>query len=362
MLISGRKENSAGALASFLSTEATALASVSGATLGTILLAIATVACAFVVGVAYGWRLALVCSSVIPLLVAAGCLGVLYNDRFQQMIHSYNQASATYASEAISAMHTISTLTMESYVLKRFKESLNALGRESLLSNLKASFVFALAQSLLYFCMALGFWYGGTLVLKQQYTLGQFSIVFTSVLMGAFSAGLVFSFAPDVGKAKKSAYSLRRLLERQSPIDPRSSDGLDPGRISGSLEFRNVSFRYPTRLQHLVLRHVSFNVKPGQHIALVGETGCGKSTIISLLERFYDPTEGEILVDGTPISQLNIARWRRSLGLVIQEPTLYDGTIRENLLVGLHGTSISHSTIETACKDANIYDFIMTLP
>ena len=357
-----KKENSAGALTSFLSTEATQVASISGATLGTILLALATLVAAFIVGMIYGWKLALVCSSVIPVLVGCGFMGVWFNGEFQHLIHKYNQVSATYASEAVSAIQTIASMTRESDVLEYFRESLMVLGRESLMSNLKASFVYALAQSLLYACMALGFWYGGTLVLRLEYSLLQFTIVFTAVIMGAFSAGLIFQFAPDISKAKHSAYNLKRLLEQKSKIDPRDPRGLDPGRYQGKIEFRHVYFKYPARPQHLVLDDISFTVQPGQHIALVGETGCGKSTIVSLLERFYDSTSGDILVDGMAISSLNISKYRRSLGLVIQEPTLYDGTIRANLLAGLDGEHVSDSAIEVACKDANIFEFITTLP
>jgi ATP-binding cassette subfamily B (MDR/TAP) protein 1 len=127
------------------------------------------------------------------------------------------------------------------------------------------------------------------------------------------------------------------------------------------VEFRDVHFRYPTRPEQPVLRGLNLTVKPGQYVALVGASGCGKSTTIALLERFYDPLVGGVYVDGKEISSLNINEYRSHLALVSQEPTLYQGTIRENVLLGVDH-DLPDENIEFACKEANIYDFIMSLP
>lgn len=212
--------------------------------------------------------------------------------------------------------------------------------------------------------MGLGFWYGGRLIVHGEYSTFQFIVAYSAVIAGAFSAGLVFSFAPDIGGAARAAHSYKVLFDRRPLIDPRSSAGsrINFGNLKGQTEFRNVNFGYASRPAHQVLTNVSFAVQPGQHVALVGETGSGKSTIIALLERFYDPLSGSIFIDGKPISSLNVAEYRRSLGMVLQDPTLYDGTIRENMVFGLEVTSIPDQAIEAACKKANILDFILSLP
>jgi ATP-binding cassette, subfamily B (MDR/TAP), member 1 len=110
-----------------------------------------------------------------------------------------------------------------------------------------------------------------------------------------------------------------------------------------------------------VLRGLNLHVSPGQYIALVGPSGCGKSTTIALLERFYDPLTGGIFVDGKEISSLNVNSYRTHLALVSQEPTLYQGTIKENILLGAPH-EVSDDAVEAACRDANIYDFILSLP
>jgi ATP-binding cassette subfamily B (MDR/TAP) protein 1 len=357
-----RRENSASALTSFLSAETADLAGISGGTLGTILIAVSTIISAFVVGLIFGWKLGLVCSAVIPILIGCGFLAVWSVGEFEKQNEKFTRASAAYAGEAISAIQTIAALTRELDVVKYYQNSLTESSKENLKSHLRASFMFALARTGLYACMGLGFWYGGTLILSHEYSLFQFTVVYMTVIMSAYSAGIIFSFAPNIGKARRSAHGLKQLLDSTSAIDPESPAGRDPGTPQGHVDFRNVSFSYPTRPERLALRNVSLSIPAGGNIALVGSTGCGKSTIISLLERFYDPHGGAIFLDGVPISSFNVKKFRRCIGLVNQEPTMISGSIKMNLLAGLDGEHISHTTIENACKQANIYDFIASLP
>lgn len=182
------------------------------------------------------------------------------------------------------------------------------------------------------------------------------------VIFGAQSAGTVFSFTGDMGKAKNAAFELRKLLDLRPSIDSWSGEGERLATMEGHLEFRNVHFRYATRPDVRVLRGLNLTVKPGQYVALVGASGCGKSTTIQLLERFYDPLDGDIYVDGQKISSLNVNDYRSHLALVSQEPTLYQGTVKENVLLGMGQDNASDEMVINACKDANIYDFIMSLP
>ena len=169
-----------------------------------------------------------------------------------------------------------------------------------------------------------------------------------------------------MGKAKNAAAELKFLSDRQPPIDVASSQGahVEDGSVKGYLSFRDVHFRYPTRPEQPVLRGLNLEVKPGQYVALVGPSGCGKSTTISLLERFYDPTVGSVQLDGQPVSSLNLQEYRKHLALVSQEPTLYQGTIRENILLGSPGddAAVTHERIEKACASANILSFVQSLP
>lgn len=204
--------------------------------------------------------------------------------------------------------------------------------------------------------------YGANQIAENRIGLFQFFVTFSSVIFGAQSAGTIFSFAPDMGKAREAAQSLKILFDREPKIDSWSQDGTKLTSMDGYVEFRDVHFRYPTRPEQPVLRGLNLTVKPGQYIALVGASGCGKSTTIALLERFYDPLTGGIFVDGKEISSLNIEDYRSYIALVSQEPTLYQGTIRENILLGADNETVSDELIEFACREANIYDFILSLP
>ena len=135
-------------------------------------------------------------------------------------------------------------------------------------------------------------------------------------IFGAQSAGTISSFAPGMGKTKQAAQELKTLFDRKPKIDSWSEEGEPVNYIDGTIEFRDVHFRYPTRPEQPVLRGLNLTVKPGQYVALVGASGCGKSTAIALLGRFYDPLIGGIYVDGKEISSLKINDYRSSSRLL----------------------------------------------
>lgn len=356
-----RDENSAGALTSFLSTEATHVAGLSGVTLGTLLMVTSTLISACTVALALGWKLALVCIATMPVLIACGFLRFWMLAHYQRRSKRAYAGSASYASEAISAVRTVAALTREGDVLQKYKNSLAEQQKASLKSVLKSSTLYASSQSLSFLVFGLGFWYGGTLIAKGEYGMFQFFVVFSSVIFSAQSAGSAFSFAPDMGKAAEASRTLKTLFDRKPTIDTWSPDGDKVEAVDGAIEFRDVHFRYPTRPEQPVLRGLNLRISPGQYVALVGASGCGKSTTIALLERFYDPLAGGIFLDNKEISSLKLDEYRSHIALVSQEPTLYQGTIRDNILLGTPHP-VSDEQIAFACKEANIHDFILSLP
>lgn len=359
-----KDENSVGALTSFLSTETTHLAAISGATLGTLLSCFTTVVVACVVALAIGWKLALVCMCALPVILGTGFFRFWSLAKFSQNAQKAYKDSAGYACEHTNAIRTVASLTTEDEILKDYSDQLAHQLRQSTKSNLKLSTLYAASQSCLFLAFALGFWYGSTLISKGEYTLFQFFLVFSEVIFSTQSAGTVFSFAGDMSKAKNAAFELKTLFDQRPTIDPWNPDGEKLDHVEGNVEFRDVHFRYPTRPDVAVLRGLNLTVRPGQYVALVGASGCGKSTTIAMMERFYDPLAGGVYVDGKEISSLNLNDYRKHIALVSQEPTLYQGTIKENILLGMADKSaeVEDEQIIQACKDANIYDFIMSLP
>ncbi|KAK6086074.1 Leptomycin B resistance protein pmd1-like protein 2 [Seiridium cupressi] len=357
-----RDENSTGALLSFLSTETKHLAGISGVTLSTILILVTWLSAALVIALALGWKLALVCIAIVPLVLCCGFYRVSMLADFQAQSKQAYEASASYACEVISAIRTVASLCREDHVLATYHRQLALQRRASLFPSLKSSLFYALSQGVYFLSTSLAFWYGGSLLGKHEYSIFQFFVCFTQIIFSVNAAGSIFSNAPDMAKAKGAAADFKKLFDRTPAIDVWSDEGEKIKSVEGTIEFRNVDFRYPTRPAQKVLSDLSFTVKPGQYAALVGASGCGKSTTIALIERFYDVLSGGIYVDGKNISSLNVNSYRSHLALVSQEPVLYQGTIRENILLGSHASEVTEDAIIRACKESNIYDLVLSLP
>lgn len=172
--------------------------------------------------------------------------------------------------------------------------------------------------------------------------------------------GLIAQILPDIMKAKGAAAGIFDLLDRVPEINTNEGIGLTLPHIDGKVTFQNVTFAYPTRSDTKVLRKLNLVINKGQSVALVGPSGSGKSTVIQLLERFYDPLRGTVMIDDIDIKDFDLKWFRRNVGLVSQEPTLFTGTISENILFGNPDATIEE--VEKAAKLANAYDFIMQQP
>lgn len=181
----------------------------------------------------------------------------------------------------------------------------------------------------------------------------------TTVLMQVF----------NITKAATAAIELFQTIDRVSTIDPMSTSGLRPTQCTGNIKLADVAFSYPSRPNSQVLSGLTLLVPAKKTTALVGASGSGKSTIVALLERFYDFTAGTITLDGQNIRDLNIGYLRTKIRLVSQEPTLFSGTIFDNVAYGLLGTEHEDATpekklqlVQQACKDAFAHEFVEQLP
>ncbi|BFZ23923.1 hypothetical protein BsWGS_26962 [Bradybaena similaris] len=175
------------------------------------------------------------------------------------------------------------------------------------------------------------------------------------------SLGQAASFMPDYSKAQLSASHIFGILDQIPKIDVYSADGVIKSHISGDIQLKDVQFSYPTRPEVEILKGVNLHVKPGQTAALVGMSGCGKSTVVSLIQRYYDPTGGAIFVEGLDVRQYNLKALRSLISVVSQEPVLFDRSIRDNIVYGLEQGAAMTDVI-AAAKLANAHDFICKLP
>lgn len=357
--------HSTGSLTSTIAKDGQGVEGFGGSTLGQILNSLTILVAGMIMAIAVNWRLGLVCTACVPILVGCGFLRLNILRKIAERAKKSYEKSGMYACEGVAAIRTVASLTRENSVMEVYSRQVQAQVTQSRYALTKSAFVYGLSQGLAPLIMGLGFWYGSTLIRKHQSDSYQFFTAFSAVVFGSQSAGQIFSYAPSIGKARQAAQNIARILDLKPEIDSTSKEGVYLDNVVGDIEFEEVHFRYPTRRHVPVLRGLNLSIKHGQFVALVGPSGCGKSTTVSLMEMFYRPLAGRVTVDGVDIATLNPSNYRSHLGLVQQEPVLYQGTIRENILLGVgekDAADVSEEDLFTAARKANIHDFIMSLP
>uniref|UniRef100_A0A673MSS0 Bile salt export pump n=1 Tax=Sinocyclocheilus rhinocerous TaxID=307959 RepID=A0A673MSS0_9TELE len=318
-----------------------------------------TFVCGFLMGFAKGWKLTLVIVSVSPLIgVGAGLMFVAKLTGME--LQAYAKAGAV-ADEVLSSVRTVAAFGGEKKEVERYDRNLVSAQRWGIRKGLIMGFFTGYMWFIIFLCYALAFWYGSSLVVDtQEYSPGTLLQVFFGVLIAALSLGQASPCLEAFAAGRGAATIIFETIERKPEIDCLSEAGYKLDKVKGDLEFHNITFHYPSRPEVKILDQLNLQVKSGETTAFVGPSGAGKSTAIQLIQRFYDPKEGMVTLDGHDIRGLNI-QWLRSLiGIVEQEPVLFATSIAENIRYGRPG--VSNDDIVTAAKEANAYNFIMDLP
>lgn len=222
-----------------------------------------------------------------PLLISTGFIRlhvVVLKDKKNKKAH---EKSAQIACEAAGAVRTVASLTREGDCLDIYSKSLEEPLHRSNRTSFWANLIFSLSQSMMMFVIALVFWFGAQRVSHQEFGSTAFFVCLFSVTFASIQVGNVFSFVPDISLAKAAGNDIIRLLDLRPEIDAESRQGGKLDIVEGRIEFKEVHFRYPTRADSRVLRGLSFKVEPGTYIALVGASGCGKSTTYVNLSRYF---------------------------------------------------------------------------
>ncbi|TNY20501.1 P-loop containing nucleoside triphosphate hydrolase protein [Rhodotorula diobovata] len=361
-----RDENSTGTLTNSITDRATKIFGLFGQTQGVIIQSLFTLVAGAIIGLCYSWKIALVGIACMPLTLSAGIVRlrvVVLKDEKNKKSHAQ---SAQMACEAAGAIRTVAALTRENDCLELYSHQLDLPMRESNRVAVWSNAFYSLTQALSFFVIALIFWFGASQMVDSGLSVNGFFVAQISVVFASIQAGNVFAYTQDASSFFGAARAFLALEDAKPDIDAEDPTGkqVDLATAKGHIRFENVHFRYPTRPHVPVLRGLDVEVLPGQMAAFVGASGCGKSTSIQLIERFYDPLGGKVIVDGQDISELNIQSYRKSIALVSQEPTLYAGSIRYNVALGAYvpPEQVTQEQIEQACKDANIHNLISSLP
>jgi len=302
------------------------------------------------------WRLTFVTFICVPLAGFITKTYGAYYDRLSERTQAAIAQANQIAEQAISSIRTVRSFACEMKECQRFDDKLDY----TLPINRKKSVAYMGYTWMNEFCdsaiLVAILFYGGHLVISKKMDVdGLFSFLLYQLQVGEalYNIGYVFTgLMESVGASRK----VFEYMHRKPQI---AYDGnVKPNTVSGEIGFHNVCFSYPTRPTTIVLDHVSFNVKPNETVALVGPSGAGKSSIISLLEHFYDIQDGKISLDGLDIAKFDHKYFHQKVALVAQEPVLYDGSVRYNILYGCEEWADDDDMIRAA-KLANIHEFIM---
>jgi ABC-type multidrug transport system fused ATPase/permease subunit len=378
-------------LLAYITRDGNALSGLSGSVIGTLFSITVNLIGAIVLTHIIAWKIALVCLSLVPLLLGAGLMELRVLGQFEEKHETAYTKSVDIGVEAITSIKTIASLSLEAETLKTYRRSLKGPRKETLQVSLHASLWLAITYLLGNLVNALGYWWGAKQIIAGNYSQVQFQIVVFSLLVSAQLWSQMFALAPELSSARAAIARIWSLIqigsdkmqghvgsphsltgsraekdveataerEKASLSPPTSSHA--PG--ASSVQLRDVHFSYPARPDIPVLNGLNIDVPAGKFCALVGPSGAGKSTIILLVERLYKPQSGSVLVDGVDVTSSRDVAFRDSIALVPQESVLFEGSVEFNVGLGARpGHEVTLDEIQEACKLANIHDTIEALP
>ncbi|CAF5107781.1 unnamed protein product, partial [Rotaria sp. Silwood1] len=311
-----QEKHTTGTLCTRLATEATAVQDASGVRFGFLCQNLVSLGMGIIVGFVFSWQLTLLTFAFLSLMIVGSYLQIRLTSSFERKDEQFIGDAGKLTVEAIQNIRTVAQLTKEDHFYNEYSRLLNIIYR-----------------------------------------------IFNAVTFTVETACEAIILSPNYGKAINAAEKIFELLNRKPLINNESKDGDEIPNFTGQLEFDGIYFVYPNRFESIILRDFKLNIKAGQKLALVGASGCGKSTTMQLIQRFYDANIGHLLVDSKDIRSLNLQWYRSQISIVSQEPVLFDRSIRENIAYGDNNReNIPLDEIIQAAKISNIHNFIQQLP
>ncbi|KAJ6833435.1 ABC transporter B family member 20-like [Iris pallida] len=354
------EENSVDTLSMRLANDATFVRAAFSNRLSIFIQDTAAVLFAVLIGMLLEWRVALVALATIPILTVSAVAQKMWLAGFSRGIQEMHRKASLVLEDAVRNIYTVVAFCAGTKVMELYRFQLGKILIQSFVHGMGIGFAFGFSQFLLFACNALLLWYTAVSVRRNYLTIPTALKEYMVFSFATFALVEPFGLAPYILKRRKSLASVFDIIDRVPKIDPDDNAGLKPPNVYGSIELKGVDFCYPTRPEVMVLSNFSLKISGGQTVAVVGVSGSGKSTIISLIERFYDPAAGQVLLDGRDLKLFNLRWLRNHMGLVQQEPIIFSTTIRENIIYARHNAT--EAEMKEAARIANAHHFISSLP
>lgn len=356
-------ENSPGQLTSVLSGEVQAVNGASTESVASMIEGMLQILVGICLAFIFEWRIALLCIGLAPFLVLSSSIQTSVTAGFEKKKEDQLKEANTLVSDAIINNLTVASFGHEYLLIEKYKQLMTDNLNDSVKKAHIAGVGYGLAQFITFASYGLLFWSGSKFVEKYHISTEDMFIAIFVIMFAAWGSGQAQQYAPAAGKGKKSAFRIYGIIDEETELDPVAitTDQVfaDVSTFRGDIEFRDVWFRYPSRRDQWVLKGATFQIKSNTLVGLAGESGCGKSTIVQLIYRFYDPQFGQILIDGVDLKDYNIASLRKQFGLVQQEPILFNYSIKDNIAYAK--AEADDQEILNAAEVANATEFINTL-
>lgn len=351
-------ENTSAAICARLANEASMIRSLVSERMSLLVQIFFSAFLAFLLGLIITWRIAVVMIAIQPLLIGSFYSRSVLMKFKSRKVQKAQSKGSQLASEATINHRTITAFSSQKRILDLFALSMKDTRKENIKQSWFSGLGLFTSQFLTTAAIALTFWYGGRLINKQLVTPKHLFQVFFILMSTGKNIADAGSTTSDLAKGVGAIKSIFAILDRKTEIEPETPKRVEKT-IKGQIELKNIVFSYPVRPDQMIFKGLSLKIEAGNTVALVGQSGSGKSTVIGLIERFYEPISGSVLIDEYNIKHYNLRKLRSQIALVSQEPTLFGGTIRENILYGKEDAS--EVELRKAAKLANAHEFIRYL-